>query len=108
MSVPEIIISQLGGNKFIVMTGSKDFIGFDKTLKMSLAKNISKANRLSITLDGDDTYSMRFYRITHGHVNRRTGAWIDEKIVDIQRYSGVYCDQLQEAFTRVTGLYTHF
>ncbi len=107
MSVPQIIFSQLGGNRFVVMTGSKDFVGFDRTLSMSLAKNSSRANRLSITLDSDDTYSMRFYRITHGHVNRRTGKWIDEKIEEIKRFSCVYCDQLQEAFTRVTGMYTH-
>ena len=29
-------------------------------------------------------------------------------IKDIEKIEGVYCDMLEEIFTDVTGLYTHF
>lgn len=44
MRVADIILNQLGGNKFVVMTGSKNFVSDGNTLRMNLAKNCSKAN----------------------------------------------------------------
>ena len=64
MNVPATILEQLGGRRFAVMTGSKDFVGDGDTLRMSLARNSSGANRLEITLNGLDLYDMRFYRRT--------------------------------------------
>ena len=108
MRVADIILQQLGGNRFAVMTGSKNFISDGNTLRMSLARNASKANRLYITLDFDDTYTMRFFRYTAPRWNNKKCWYDDEKITEIKTYTGVYCDQLQELFTEVTGLYTHF
>lgn len=98
MSIPEIILNQLGGNKFIAMTGSKNFVADGNTLRMTLAKNGSRANRLHITLDADDTYTMHFFRYTASFTNA--------KITEVKTFRGVYCDQLQELFTDVTKLYT--
>lgn len=110
MNVPEIILNQLGGNKFVVMTGSKNFVADGNTLRMTLAKNGSKANRLHITLDADDTYTMHFFRYTAGglKVNHKKGTaeFVDDKITEVKTFHGVYCDQLQELFTEVTKLYT--
>ena len=75
MSVPEIILEQLGGHRFVVMTGSNHFVADGYTLRMSLAKNGSKANRLYITLDADETYTMRFFRYTAPTATPTTNAY---------------------------------
>ena len=43
MSVAATILQQLGGHKFVVMTGSSHFVSDKNTLRMKLAKNKSKA-----------------------------------------------------------------
>lgn len=107
MEVAKTILQQLGGNRFAVMTGSKNFLSDGNTLRMSLAKNISKANRLEITLEADDTYTMRFYKYTAGRLDKKTFSWTEDKTIEVHKEKGVYCDMLQPVFTQVTGLYTH-
>lgn len=106
MRVADIILQQLGGGRFIAMTGSKNFVSDGNTLRMSLAKNSSKANRLWITLDGDDTYTMRFFKYAAPRFNTKTCTFTEEKVTEIKKISGVYCDMLQDIFTNTTGLYT--
>lgn len=106
MNIPAIILEQLGGRRFIVMTGSKDFIGDKDTLRMSLARNSSGANRLEITLNGMDLYDMRFYRRAGGKFNPKTYEFTPIKEKDIKVYHDVWCDQLEELFREVTGLET--
>lgn len=106
MRVADIILEQLGGHRFVVMTGSKNFLSDGNKLRMTLAKNMSKANRLEITLDADDTYTMRFYKFTAGRFSKKTWTFTDDKITEIKSFSGVYCDMLQDIFTQVTGMYT--
>lgn len=108
MTVAETILAHLGGNKFLAMTGANHLVSDGNTLRMNLPKNASKANRLYITLDGDDTYTMYFFKFTAGRFNYRTCEFSDDKKVDIKNVSGVYCDMLQSIFTDVTGMYTHF
>ena len=38
MQVAQTILQQLGGNKFVVMTGSKNFIAGENFLRMNLKK----------------------------------------------------------------------
>lgn len=105
--VVETILDQLGGRKFSVMTGSKNYLADGDTLRMTLVKNESKANRLEITLDRvTDTYKMRFYRYTLGGLNKCTLVWRDEKIEEIRSEVGVYGDMLCKIFTAVTGFDT--
>lgn len=106
MEMANTIINQLGGNKFIAMTGAKQFLAIENGVRMTIGKNTSQANRLEIILNGDDTYSMRFYKYTAPKINSRTLSFTDEKVKEIENINGVYCDMLQEAFTRVTGMYT--
>ena len=110
MSVAQTILDQLGGGRFVAMTGSKNFVSDGNTLRMHLAKNASKANRLEITLNGLDLYDMRFYRYTAPRYSTRGGEFrvYPEKVTEVKTYNDVYCDQLQELFTDVTGMYTHF
>jgi len=105
--IAKTILEQLGGNKFIVMTGSRIFLEDGNTLRMTLVKNMSKANRLEITLDKiTDTYTMRFYKYTPGKLSKKTLAWVDEKIVEVYKSDLVYADSMAEIFTRITGMDT--
>jgi len=96
VSIGQTILQQLGGNKFIVMTGAKHF-GYsdkDKTLSFKIGRNASKANYVRIKLTSMDLYDMTFIRIH--------GANYDE----LKTYEGLYADMLQSAFTEYTGMYT--
>lgn len=107
MTVATTILAQLGGRRFIACTGTRDFIGGEYSLKMTLPKNKSKANRLLITLDSTDTYTVEFfkYRPASIRVNHKaqTATVVEEKSTEIKSFSGIYCDQLQEIFEQVTG-----
>lgn len=103
--IAKTIFEQIGGRRFAAMTGSKDFIDMGNGLRMSLARNKTSANRLDIIYDaGADLYNMRFYRKTFSKKTfecRKTD-------IDIATHEGIYCDMLEDMFTMVTGLYTHF
>lgn len=108
--VASIILDQLGGNRFLAMTGANHLVSDGYTLRMTLPRNGSKANRLYITLDPDDTYTMRFFKYTPGglRINHKKGTadFVDDKTEEVKTYHGIYCDQLQELFTEVTKMYT--
>lgn len=105
MSVPSIILEQLGGQKFIAMTGCKNFVGDKNMLRMTIPKNMSKANRLEITLV-DDLYNMRFYKYSAPRLNKKTFQYVDEKVVEVAFFEGIFFDSLCDIFTQVTGMYT--
>ena len=103
--VAETILEQLGGNKFIVMTGASHLVESENSLRMHLPKNMSKANRLEITLTPMDTYTMRFYRYSAPRLNHSKMTFTNEKVTEVAKFDDVYCDMLQEIFTQVTGMY---
>lgn len=105
-TVAMTILEQLGGNKFIAMTGARNLVFSKDSLTMSIPKNMSKANRLKISLNWDDTYTMRFYKYTAPRLNHKAMTYTNEKTEEVVKYDGVYFDQLQELFTQVTGMYT--
>ena len=108
------IFQQIGGNKFLAMTGSKvKYYGYDKNgyvyLMFQLSRNKSKAQFLKIQLNGKDLYNMEFTRIKKTLNKEYSAIGIkiyDEKIENIKTYKDIYCDQLQEIFTDITGMYT--
>lgn len=107
VNVPKVILEQLGGNKFLAMTGAKGLVADGNTLRMSLPKNMSRANRLYITLDNTDTYTMRFFHYSMPRLNHKTMTWSAERVKDVAEYTDVYCDGLAGIFTKVTGMDTH-
>lgn len=107
INIADAILEQLGGSKFLAMTGANHLLADGNTLRMRLPKNNSRANRLYITLDPDDTYTMRFFRFTAGRLNKKTFIWTEDKTQEIRLEKGVYCDMLQDVFASVTGMYTH-
>lgn len=101
--IAKTILQQIGGHRFAAMTGSHDFINLGNGLRMSLSRNKTSANRLEIIYDeGADLYNVRFYRQSMNHKT------FEVTTKDIEKIEGVYCDMLEEIFTDVTGLYTHF
>lgn len=99
MNNAAVILAQLGGSKFIAMSGAKNFMADNngKTLNMDLPPNASNARKLRITLNGMDTYDMVFFNL-----NIKT---LD--IVIVAEHDDVYDDMLQSIFTEVTGFYIH-
>ena len=93
-NVPNIILSQLGGRRFVMMTGSTNLFAYKNRLGMKLRRNKSGANHLTIELTVMDDYTMTFKSV------RGT------KITTKKEIKGVYCDQLESIFTQETGLYT--
>ena len=101
LQVANTILAQLGGLRFIVMTGASDFIGGDWHLIFSLPAGIAREgiNKIRITLDWTDTYIFEALKVYSGP---------ELKFDTIEKLDFVYADDLQEIFTRVTGLDTHF
>lgn len=93
MSIASTILAQLGGNKFLVMTGAKNAMGTD-SLSMQLARSSSKANRLKIKLEANDTYTMIF------------GRYAKLEVKTVAEYRDVYADQLRSIFEAETGMIT--
>ena len=110
--IKEIMLSlyqQLGGHKFVVMTGS-EFTGYMENESgnmeqiIKLSRNKSGADKLIVTYEeGKDVYSMRF--IKSSKFNKRTFSFSETE--EIYFTSDIYSEQLQEVFTQVAGLYTH-
>jgi len=92
-----LILKQLGGNKFIAMTGAKDFIRDDKKsmIGFKIGHNCNNINYVRITLNSMDTYDMEFLSIRKFKVTIK------------HKSTCVYCDNLQRIFTHYTGMDTH-
>jgi hypothetical protein len=95
MTVAKTILEQLGGNKFRVMTGAKNFGARDNSLSMRIGRNSSNSNYLKITLNSMDTYDMKFCKLTRK---------FEEK--SVTEYENIYNDMLTDQFTAHTGMYT--
>ena len=100
--VANAILKHLGGNKFITMTGSKNFIYGENEknepyLRMQLTKNKLKAKYLIISLNWKDLYDMKFLILDK----------TKENFIILKEYNDVYNDMLQSLFTEATELYTH-
>lgn len=89
------ILRQLGGKRFIVMTGAKNFACTDNTAVFQIPRT-NGITHVKIILNAMDTYDIEFIGIY---------GFNEPKI--IARVEGIYNDQLQEIFTEKTGLATN-
>ncbi len=94
MTVAQIILEQLGGNRFIAMTGAKNFVAGEQALNFRIGKNASKANMVRISLASNDTYAIEYF-------NQRG---IECKSVGF--VNGLFAENLCTAFEFFTGLRT--
>ena len=83
-------LKQLGGNKFIAMTGAKNFTVGKEGLAFKIGRNAKAVNYVVIQLNGKDLYDMKFQKGTRV----------------LKTANDVYGDQLQKMFTKYTGMYT--
>lgn len=96
-AIAQEILRQLGGNRFIAMTGAKNFVYSDTNFSFKIPKAKNGINRIVIKLVNDEyVVSFRRYRLSKGMPT--------EKVVS--EHEGVYFDELQPLFTKETGLYT--
>jgi hypothetical protein len=102
MAIANEIIRQLGGRKFTVMTGAKDYMAIDNGLTFRIPGNLTKnhINRVRVILDPSDTYTVSFWNYRK---QRIPGPPSMKKIAE---HSMVYDDQIQSIFTAETGLDT--
>jgi hypothetical protein len=96
-TIAKTILEQLGGNKFLVMTGARNLLAGPNTLSFRLPARFAKdgITLVKISLDVTDTYTMSFKK-----VNKKTDKLVSEQ-------SGVYDDMLASIFEEQTGLRTH-
>lgn len=88
-TVASEILHQLGGNRFIAMTGAKGFLDGGNYLAFLLPRKV----KMVITLTECDLYRVTKYKIKN------------YDLVEQDARDGVWADQLQEVFTDMTGLY---
>ena len=112
MEIAVTILNQLGGKRFVAFTGAKEITAIKNGLQFKIGRNASKANRVEIKLNGWDLYDVRFSKYIPGKLvvdhKKGTAEWRETKDETVKTFEDCYCDQLEELFTEVTGLYTHF
>ena len=87
-----IILKQIGGNRFIAMTGAKGFTFSDKYMSFKIGRNSKGINFVRIGHNAMDTYDMEF-----GFVSVK-GIKVKKKV------KGVYADMLGTMFKKHTGM----
>lgn len=92
--VAETILDQLGGKRFLLMTGSSPLSKSENSVTVIIGKNKTSANRVKITLNGKDLYDVVFMQYRN----------LDNKV--LKTFNDVYAEDLQDIFTDYTGLYT--
>ena len=94
--VAATILDQLGARKFLVMTGARDLVATAQGLQFKLPANFAKdgVNMIRVELNAMDTYDVI------------AGRWARLDFKEKARESLIYGEDLQRAFTRLTGLDT--
>lgn len=97
-TVAQTILDQLGGPRFLAMTGAKGLTGRPDSLTFTIPGNMTRkrANMFRVRLDPSDTYTVELLKYSPKNLTLSL----------LETQSDVYCDELQERFTAMTGLYT--
>lgn len=93
-TIANTILDQLGGRRFLMMTGAKFLLAHPNALSFQLPPNFARngINRVRIELNGRDLYDLTFSRCR------------GLKIFFQTRVEGIDCEQLRPAFVESTGL----
>lgn len=95
MNVAQTILEQIGGNKFVAMTGAKQLVGGPDFLQFAIGRGATnKANKVKIILGADDRYTVEFWKIRGVNCDR------------VEAVEGVYADNLARTFNERTGFDT--
>jgi hypothetical protein len=98
LNIANTIVAQLGGNRFIAMTGCKNFGGDSDGVTFHMPQRMckNKAKYCTIKLDvATDTYTVKFQKTVGGKFG---------SLVDVSTHALVYGDRLATLFSEVTGL----
>ena len=91
----QTILAQLGGNRFLAMTGAKQLVDLGDGLQFAIGRGAkNKANKVVVRLAGD-LYSVDFFSCRGVSVTSRG------------TFEMVYADRLAALFTEQTGFDTH-
>lgn len=95
--VAAAIFDQFGARRFLIMTGARELMATAQGLQFKLPANFAKdgVNMIRVELNALDTY------------NVIAGRWARLEFKEKARESMIYAEDLQRAFTRLTGLDTH-
>jgi hypothetical protein len=98
MTVATTILEQLGGRRFLAMTGARQLIGSASSLSFTLPGSPGFVQRginvCRVTLTPMDTYTVEYLRVR------------GSKVRTVQTCTDIYAENLQECFSRETGLAT--
>ena len=95
LTLAKTILSQLGGNRFIIMTGAKKLVGNESGLAFRIGRNKTRINHVLIRYNhGKDLYEMTFTYVF------KTG------FKELAKYDDVYAEDLVRLFEETTGLAT--
>lgn len=107
VQIGQEIHAQLGGSRFAFMTGATQFVALSAGqpsdslggLQFNLPRNFAQKgiNKVRIFLDQSDTYTVEALKVDYKHHTFEV----------VESSDLIYADNLQETFTRMTGLDTH-
>ena len=63
MTVARSILDQLGGERFVAITGARELVGSADSLTFKLGVNPKRVSQVRVTLTPADLYSVTFFRI---------------------------------------------
>ncbi len=92
--VAQTILQQLGGNKFLAMTGASNLLGSENGLSFKIGRNDRKITHVRVTLTAMDDYQLEFLTI------RGT------KIAPAGFAEGINADNIANVFSTKTGMAT--
>lgn len=95
LEIPKTILEQLGGKRFIAMTGAHSFVGNKEGLLFTIPKSPSGIKKVRIVLNLGDLYDIEYYEENPKfHWNVKT------------RSNDIFCEDLEIDFFRNTGWLT--
>lgn len=93
MTVAQTILDQLGGNKFRVMTGARDFVNAGNGLQFRLPRGMAQ-------------HAIIYVRVELTPADLYTVTFFDRNVRTVLTRENVNADQLRRVFTDTTGLDT--
>jgi len=94
-TVASIILAQLGGNRFLAMTGAKNLLDHGNALSFRLGRGARDGiNYVKVALNADDLYDVEFVRL------RGVDSWARGEAL------AVHAEDLRRVFTDRTGFET--
>lgn len=107
VNIMQNILHSLGGKRFQLFTGSKNFEPINNGIKMELVINKSNATHLFI-IKHNKIYDLLFYEIALPRFIVATNTFIPAKNRLVSQELNVQECELETTFTKITGIYTKF